>query len=56
MHGEFWPTVKSNTFHVKLLWLLFWATIKTMGLLFTFASGHSAHKSFMYHYWVRFID
>ena len=42
MHGDdFWAKMKSNTFHVKLLRLLFGQLLKKIGLLFYFASGHS---------------
>ena len=36
--------MKSNTFHVKLLWLLFGQILEKIGLLFNLASGHSAWK------------
>ena len=38
---HFWAKVKSNIFHVRLLWLL----LGKIGLLFNLTSGHSTHDS-----------
>ena len=38
---NFWAKVKSNTFHVKLMWLLFGHLLEKFGLLMNLASGHS---------------
>ena len=37
---KFLANLKSNTFHIKLLWLLFGQLLKKIGLLFNLASGH----------------
>ena len=34
--------MKSKTFHVKLLWLLFELLLEKIGILFNLASGYSA--------------
>ena len=36
--------VKGNTFHIKLLWLLFGQLLENVGLLFNLASGHSVGR------------
>ena len=41
MHGAFWAKVKSNTFHVKLLWLIIGQRLEKFGLLLNSVSGHS---------------
>ena len=41
---KFWAKVKSNTFHVKLLWLIFGQFLETFGLHFNSASGHSERQ------------
>ena len=38
---NFWAKVKSNTFNIKLLWLLFGQLLENFGLIFNLASGHS---------------
>ena len=42
MHCVFWARPKSNTFHVKPLWLIFGQLLENFGLLFNSSSGHSA--------------
>ena len=37
---NYWAKVKSNTFHFRLLWLLFGQLFEIFGLLFKLASGH----------------
>ena len=39
---NFWATVKGNTFHGKLLWLLFGQLLEEIGLLFNIASSYYA--------------
>ena len=36
--------MKSNTFHVKLLWLLFGQLLERFWLVFNLSSGHSEHE------------
>ena len=43
-----WAKVKSNTFHVKLLWFTFGATFVKFGLIFNLTSGHSDGRRLMY--------
>ena len=38
---NFWAKVKSNTFNIKLQWLLFGQLLENFGLIFNLASGHS---------------
>ena len=39
--ANFWDKVKSNTFHVELLWLIFGQLLEILGYFFNSASGHS---------------
>ena len=45
---NFWAKVKSNTFHKKLLWLLFGQLMEKFGLLFNFPAGHSVTDPLTY--------
>ena len=38
---NFWAKVKSNTFHISLLWILFGQRLEIFGQLFNLASCHS---------------
>ena len=42
---NFWNKVKSNTFHVKLQYLLFGQLLEKFGLFFNLASDHSDRES-----------
>ena len=37
---NFWATMKSKTFQVKLLWLLFGQLLEKCEIIFNLASGH----------------
>ena len=51
----FGPNVKNNTFHVTLMWLLFWPLSENLRLLFNSASSHSvgSHHVVVKWSWVR---